>query len=850
MKKLLRYLGPLLALLLFIFALFVVHHLLQKESIHDIVRQVRAIPTRRMLVALLMTAGSYWAITGYDYMAFRYIRHNLPYRRISFAAFISSSYSNNIGMANLAGASLRYRFYSAWGLSSVEITKVLLLNTLAFWVGFLLMGGSLFILEPLHIPPEYHLPFQTLRPLGVILLSLSFVLISLVTLRKKPLRFRGWEADPPSIPLMSLLLVFFCLDWILAGSTLYYLMPAELQMSLPLFLALYLLATIIGLISHVPGGLGVFESVILVMSSSSVAPERLVGALLVFRLVYYLFPLGLATILLGANEVYERRARLRRVASAVGDWVPSFAPTLLSIGAFICGTILLFSGSTPAAEHRLHMLSLILPLPAVEISHFLSSLAGLGLLLVARGLQRRLDGAFLAAVLLLCAGVIFSLMKGLDYEESIALLILLMALLPARSSFYRHASLLHEPFTPQWNVAIIIVMLCSIWLGIFSFKHVEFSSQLWWQFAFNAEASRFLRADVTVAVVAMVFAITKLLSPAPAEPGPPANEDLDTVERILQNSPSTMACLALAGDKTLLFNARRNAFIMYNVEGRSWVSLGDPVGPPEEHSELIWSFRELCDRHGGWPVFYQASAGSLPRYVDLGLSFYKLGEEARVSLRAFNLEGPSRKNLRHSWNQVHREGCTMRILSPGQVREAIPQLHEISDEWLAAKNTREKRFSVGFFDEAYLSRLPMAVIEQGERIVAFANLLSCCRRDELSVDLMRHRNDAPQGVMDFLFIELMLWGREQGFDWFNLGGAPLSGIPARPVSPLWNRLGVFVYNHGEHFYNFQGLRQYKDKFHPVWEPRYLISPGGLALPVILTNIASLISGGLKGIVTK
>ena len=115
---------------------------------------------------------------------------------------------------------------------------------------------------------------------------------------------------------------------------------------------------------------------------------------------------------------------------------------------------------------------------------------------------------------------------------------------------------------------------------------------------------------------------------------------------------------------------------------------------------------------------------------------------------------------------------------------------------------------------------------------------------------MRHRVDAPNGVMDYIFLNLILWGQQQGYKFFNLGMAPLSGLENRSLGTVWNRVGALTYRFGENFYNFQGLRQYKEKFDPVWEPMYLASPGGLALPRILTNLATLISGGLRGVVAK
>ena len=142
------------------------------------------------------------------------------------------------------------------------------------------------------------------------------------------------------------------------------------------------------------------------------------------------------------------------------------------------------------------------------------------------------------------------------------------------------------------------------------------------------------------------------------------------------------------------------------------------------------------------------------------------------------------------------------------------------------------------------------MVRRAGHIVAFANIWGSANGDELSVDLMRQSADAPSGVMDYMFLQLILWGQQQRFHWFNLGMAPLSGLENRSLGTLWNRVGSLAYRFGENFYNFQGLRQYKEKFDPIWEPMYLASPGGLALPRILTNLAALISGGLRGVVTK
>lgn len=312
---------------------------------------------------------------------------------------------------------------------------------------------------------------------------------------------------------------------------------------------------------------------------------------------------------------------------------------------------------------------------------------------------------------------------------------------------------------------------------------------------------------------------------------------------IVASSPHTATNLALLGDKMLLFNPTRTAFVMYATHGRSWVALGDPAGPEPEQPELVWRFRELCDQYAGWSVFYQIGHDTLPMYLDLGLTLLKLGEEARVPIQDFSLTGRHRKALRHAHSRAAEEKCSFQVVPVSDVPALLPALRTISDVWLAEKHATEKGFSLGYFDESYLRRFPIALVHQKGKPLAFANLWLGARKEELSIDLMRYVPSGPSNLMDYLFIELMLWGKEQGYQWFNLGMAPLSGIADRPLAPLWNRVAGLAYRHGDHFYGFEGLRQYKEKFDPVWQPKYLASPGGLALPRILSDVAALIRRG-------
>jgi phosphatidylglycerol lysyltransferase len=566
--------------------------------------------------------------------------------------------------------------------------------------------------------------------------------------------------------------------------------------------------------------------------------------------VHYLAPSIAAAALFVVVFLLRKRQPLERLLRVSGHVAPAIVPRVLAITTFLAGSILLFSGATPARAGRLGWLHDFLPLPVIVVSHFFGSVAGAGLLILARGIQRRLDAAYHLTVALLGAGIVFSLLKEFDYEGAIILSLMLVALLPSRRYFYRKASLTEERFTPGWIFAILLVVLGSVVLGVISYGNPAVGAERFWDFSLRAQAPRFVRGTAGVIALFIIVAVARLMRPARPARALPSNDELNALRPVVEASPEAEANLVFLGDKSLLMNDERTGFVMYAVAGRSWVALGDPVAPPDQMALLARRFVELCDQHGGWAVFYKASRQQLYLYLDLGLSVVKLGEEAHVPLADFSMDGPERRNLRRTWRRAVQEGCTFEVVSATDVCTLLPRLRAISDDWLSNKRAREKRFSLGFFDEGYLSRYPAAVVCKDGEMVAFANVWESGGKTELSVDLMRFSTAAPPGVMRYLLVELMLWGKERGYERFNLGMAPLSGLHASAVAPLWNQLGTAIYGYGERFYNFQGVRDFKEWFNPVWEPKYLVSAGGAARPVIIANIASLIAGGLEGVVGK
>jgi phosphatidylglycerol lysyltransferase len=846
----------LLPLLFFGLGLWVLHGQLGAQSYRGILDALQAVPGWALLAAGLLTVLNFVVLGGYDALGVRYAGRPLPVRRTALASFLGFSFSQALGFPLLTGAPLRFRLYTGWGLSAPEVARVVGFSTLTFWLGLATLAGGILVLAPGTAGGALGVPAGAVLPVGVLLLALPAAWVGWATFVRRPLA-RGYPAPAPAMA--SGQVVVGTLDWLLSASVLWVLLPAGHGMAVPLFLGIYLAAQLAGLLSHVPGGLGVFEAVVLLALPPEVAVEAAVASLLVFRIVLYFSPLLVGATLLGVYEVVERRGEMERAVGVVGRGASAAAPLLLSAAVFTVGALLLISGSVPVPAGRLEWLARVLPLEVIEVSHFAGSVVGTLLMVGAFGLYRRLDVAWKGCVVLVVAGLLLSATRGGMGLHLTGGILGLVALAGTRHEFYRRGGLVAEPLGGGWAALLVLVLVTTGWVALLVHDQDAVAAEAWWRFTLSGDAPRALRATVGAGTLLLLFGGMRLLGPGRGgvdSPGVPSAVP-EPVVQVVRRAPRAYANLALLGDKRFLMAPEGDAFLMYAVEGRAWVAMGDPVGEESRYPALLWRFREEADRHAGWPVIYQAAPRHLPLYVDLGLALVKVGETGRVPLADFSLEGGRRASFRKSVRKLDAEGFTFEVVPEAGVPPLLPELRRISDAWLGARNTREKRFSLGRFSDDYLARNPVAVVRatalEGAPVVAFANLWASPEaeaREEFTVDLMRHTDQAPPGVMDFLFVRLMLWGREEGYLHFSMGMAPLGGLDDRPLAPLWNRVGSAIYRHGEHFYNFRGLRAYKDKYDPVWEPRYLAAPGGTVFPRALASVATLIAGGVRGVVAR
>ncbi|GGB22201.1 hypothetical protein GCM10011380_09710 [Sphingomonas metalli] len=807
----------------------------------DLRAAMHALSGGRLALALGFTAASYLALTIYDVLALRVIGRPLPWRTAALASFSSYTLSHNLGIGLITGGSARYRVYTAAGLDGPDIARVIGIAGATFWIGVIAVAGVALLAHPgALVLPGLTLGEDAVWIAGVAIVATTLAALGATAVVTKPIRLFGFTIPLPRPRHAIAQLGISVVDLACASAALFVLIPGTDPALLPAFILAYALGIVATVITHVPGGVGVFEAVVMAVLPGD--RTTLLAALVAYRVIYYVLPLALGILLLALSEGRRQRAAGRLLAGA-RPVVASIAPLALAAATFGGGAVLLLSGALPALRGRMGMLDAILPLPFIEASHIAASLVGAGLLSVAPGLYRRLDGANIAARVLLVAGAAFSIAKGIDYEEAIVCLTVALLLHWTRGAFYRRTALTQTPISAAWVVCVGLVLGGVCWAGFFAFRRVPYSDALWLNFGAQDDAPRFLRAMLATVVALIALVAWRLFAPArqPAATVCPVTTP-EALAAALAHADRTDAMLALTGDKRFLWSEGGEAFVMYQIAGASWIVMGDPVGPREAWPELLWRLREMADRAQGRLMLYEMSSAALDLAIGMGRQIIKFGEEAIVDLTGFTLDTPRLRAVRRASHAARNKGAAFRIVPADAVPVILDELEAISNAWMADKGASEKRFSLGRFDRDYIRQFDVAIVTVGERIVAFANLWLTANRREASVDLMRYRADTPPGTMDFLFTSVMLWAKERGYRRFSLGMAPLSGIDDRRLAPAWARISAFVFRNGERIYGFKGLRTYKEKYAPVWEPRYIAGPRGLGLIAALHDLSRLIGG--------
>ncbi len=834
-------------LLITAIALFVLHRMSVDINLVDVKTDARAYPLHVLAQSFGAMCISYLALSMYDVIIIRGVTNVKLPRGVPMMTGVSSmAVSNLLGFSWLTGGAIRYRVYAAFGVDIGAVAKLIATSWVAFFFGLLVIIGGLMVVHPKGFSEVISLSpvLETAMGLAIIAAIVAYFIWTAKT--RRSIGFGQFRMDLPlasdGLKMTSISVV----DLAATALTLYVLMPSNLSQNFVVFFVIFVAAVGLGILSHSPGGLGVFEAT-MIAGLGATGRSDVLAALVMYRVIYTILPFLFAVIGLAIAWVVANRQSASTTSKTVFDAITPIVPLVSAGLVMLSGAVLLISGNLPSDPGRLGFLREALPLSLVETSHLLGSVSGVLLMIVARGLYRRMFRAWLLAMVLLSIGLTVSLLKGFDWEEALTMALAISVLWAFRKAFYRADVAAGLRLNWKWILSVSLLVGVISWIGFFAYSNVQYSDTLWWQFAWKGDAPRFLRATIAVAVVLAALMLNTLLSRQTTrlkrEPIP------DVVRRLTTAANIAEAGISLSGDKRFIIAPDEQAYLAYADTGHTLVSKGDPVGDKNAGIAAIWQLRELADKMGRRCAFYSVSERYLPTYLDLGLQVLKIGEVARVDLRTFTLEGSRRKDWRHARARIARDGFAFEVIKAADlVKPIMDNLREVSDAWLKHKDSGEKGFSLGWFHSDYIRNFDIAVLRNVEtqRIVAFANLMQASDKSELSLDLMRYDPSGPNVAMDALFAEMMLWGAAQGFTWFSLGAAPLSGLENHRLAPTWHRLGSFLYEHGEQFYHFEGLRSFKQKFDPEWLPEYLASSGRLDAARVLYEVSLLVSRGAKG----
>ena len=793
---------------------------LREIHTRDFRADLRALDSAWIVVAVALTVANIAVMGVYDVIAFRHTRTRWMERwRFGAVAF---AWSNFLTLGPLAGPAVRFWLYRPAVNDLAELHSGILSVTLAFSSGLIGWILAVVVATSLHASTAMLLVISAPMVFGVTTLARGAV--------------GRWKrfADRTSGTARALdLAIIGWLDWLLAGLAFLACVHATgLGTATPLqMLRTFFLGQGIGLISFVPGGLGSSDA--FWIAHLPIVKSAAAAALMAYRFIYYVGPWAVASLLLltWVSRRTTRRLELSRriVAGLVGGG----------------GLLILISSASPALQARLPLTRELVPLALVEASVMTAAFAGLLLVVLARGLARGYRAAFRATMILLTLACVSALMKGLDWEEASILLLLAMA---ARSQ----SSLFDRPSRGRWLDTSDLVLgfgalTLFVLFGTFSFHLNATTLQRWTEIGYHLQATRFVRAALAM-TLALAAATAWVMMRTPRRFVRLTDADIDrTLALHARIGSGTNPMLVATGDKEV-FTAGDVGFCLYRTLGPYMFIFSDPVvrlsTDRPAFLDALFAFAAEIDRR---PAFYQISPDWMPALHDRGYDFFKVGEEAMVPLAPVTLAGSAGKLNRQFLKRAEKDGIAFRIIERDEVVRRMAELAEVSHEWLRAREGVERQFSVGFFDAAYLSRFRCAVVEDaGGRLLGFANVFEGPHQREYSIDLMRYRSSGPS-VMDFMIVSLLLEGQRLGYARFNLGMAPLAEVGAQRDAHRRERLAYFLFRRGEQWYNFQGLRFFKQKFNPDWQPRYMAYQNTWEWLVAAAYLGALTAGGWQGL---
>ncbi|MCC0041899.1 MAG: lysylphosphatidylglycerol synthetase family protein [Rhodobiaceae bacterium] len=816
------------SLMVFALALFALNRILADVRVGEVLAAFSSIGRDALLVSVALTALSYLTLTGYDAVALRHLHLKVPYGHTALASFTSYAFSNNIGLALLTGGSIRYRIYSLEGLTALDIAALTGISTLTFFLGAMCALGIVLVAEPVTLSAIDRLPVTLNQLLGAAMLGALAFYCVWVSLRPRALDARGLRLRLPGAGLTLSQIAIAVTDIAFASAALYVLMPAELGVEYTAFAGIFVASLTLGILAHTPGGIGVFEAMILIALPHA-PPDVLLGRLILFRCVYYLLPLAVAAGMLAFNEALHPAGVARRLGDTALAAGGAAAPQLVSLLVLACGALVLLSGAATPDHARHAWVSDLLPVALRDSAHLVAGLCGVALVILARGLFRRLTRAWRFAAFALAIGAVAVVLRGFDFEEAGILVFVLFVLLGTRRGFARRGRIRAQTYPAAWIAVILSVIGFSLWLGVLAYGQRGLDPQALLQFGSHADAGRFMRTSLAVVVCAVVF--IALVTLRIREDGGAKTMIPLGVRAISRASADPIARLAFNGDKRFLVDDSDTAFLMYGVRRRTWLAMGMPQGEPSAAASLLWRFRELAEAEGGSAAVYDVSEGDAAALNEIGLVPARIGDRAIVDLASAAVSDPAGSHLQVA--AVPAADVRARAATFAAIRAALPQ------------GLLQAGFSRARLSDEGLPRGDALILSDSDGVALGYASVWFARDGHAALDLVHTVSAPPDEMRDHmraLFVASMAHARAAGAATLDLGLVPPGGLDDLMLAPALAAVGPGFYAHGSGFADFDRLRAFMLSFAPRLVPRHMATPGGAQLADAVRDAGELITG--------
>ena len=830
-ESLFKFLKILFPVALLAIAIYEILQTISGIDVHLLRKEVSELQIWELLFILFITFCAITPMIFYDVILVKILGIKINKRILLNHSFIVNTFSNLIGFGGLVGVFLRNYFYSKYKEDKEDLLKSIASVTLFYLTGISLLAWIMYL---------FFWNFPLLKE--VRWLKIAVILVSLyVPIFIAMLIIRNKKAGSINSKISFQLITTSVTEWIAVFLVIWILtfilkIPIELSNLIPIFL----IASCAGIVSMIPGGVGSFDLVFLWGTQSlGIADEKVLFLLILYRVGYFVLPF-LVSALLFVKEYWNRW-------NQSWDDLPNvifqkLSHMLLTILVFLSGVVLLLSASVPGILSRLKIAQEFLSSPIMHVSHQMTVAAGFILLGLCRGIKYKVKRAYQLCLIVLSSSALFSIFKGLDYEEAIFLLIVAVLLVASKKQFYRESNVLTWGIVLFDLAAVTIITVMYVLIGYVNLPtakiHIPAALQ---EYIITDYRDLFYSAVIGILIAIVIFYIGYFIrAPKKMEKLLSSEQEERIKNHLMTYKGTEYSHLIFLHDKFVHWNKEGTVLFSYQIYADKTVVLGDPVGNETDFLPAIQEFLEMADRHGYTPVFYEINNKIFPPLHEHGYSFFKLGEEAFVDLDKFSLAGKGMKGRRAVKNKFERENFTVEIVNPPYSRELMNELQEVSTKWLQGR--AEKGFSLGFFNEHYLNTSNIAVLRGTEGVIGFASVMPMYDNGErVSVDLMRFKPGAPSGTMDFIFLSLFEWAKAEGYRVFNMGMSPLSNVGKSRYSFLSEKIAAQIFLHGQHFYHFKGLKNFKLKYADFWEPKYIAYRKKSSLPFTMAQITLLIS---------